>query len=136
MSGYKKIGEIKKGFAQNPQNINKKGQPRKTIHIVNKELEEMGVSEATPKDIKGCYLRLMNISLGELTEMVNNKDQPSMVRIVGKAILSGKGFDVIERMLDRSLGKATQELNVNVESSTFEGMEKEDIEKRIGLFKE
>ena len=30
-----------------------------------------------------------------------------IIRIVGKAMLSGKGFENIERILDRAIGKAT-----------------------------
>jgi hypothetical protein len=95
------------GFDKNKENINRKGAPRKTISSVNKELEEKGVKEATAKDIKSCYLRLINIDLAELKLMVMDEKQPSMIRVVGKAILSGKGFDVIEKMLDRTIGKPT-----------------------------
>jgi hypothetical protein len=95
------------GFAKNKQNINRTGANRKTISSVNKELEEQGVKEATPNDIKSCYLRLINIGLTELKDMVMDEKQPSMIRVVGKAILSGKGFDVIEKMLDRTIGKPT-----------------------------
>jgi hypothetical protein len=95
------------GFSKNKQNINRTGANRKTINSVNKELEENGVKEATPNDIKSCYLRLINIGLTELKDMVMDEKQPSMIRVVGKAILSGKGFDVIEKMLDRTMGKPT-----------------------------
>jgi hypothetical protein len=95
------------GFSKNKQNINRTGANRKTISSVNKELEDKGVKEATPNDIKSCYLRLINIGLTELKDMVMDEKQPSMIRVVGKAILSGKGFDVIEKMLDRTIGKPT-----------------------------
>ena len=95
------------GFAKNKQNINRTRAKSKTISSVNKELEENGVKEATPNDIKSCYLRLINIGLTELKDMVMDEKQPSMIRVVGKAILSGKGFDVIEKMLDRTMGKPT-----------------------------
>ncbi len=44
--------------------------------------------------------------------MVKDEDQPAMIRIVGKAILSGKGFDVIEKVLDRGIGKADNKVDV------------------------
>lgn len=102
------------GFDKNPQNINRSGANRKTINAVNLELEKSGYTEASTNDVVSCYLRLINIDIPELTKMVADNLQPSMVRIVGKAILSGKGFDVIEKMLDRSIGKAVQ--NVDVKS--------------------
>lgn len=103
-----------KGFDKNPQNINRKGQPRKTISSVNLELEALGITEATTNDIKSCYLRLINLDLVELKKKSEDNSQPAMIRIVGKAILSGKGFDVIEKMLDRSIGKSEQKINLDV----------------------
>jgi hypothetical protein len=101
-----------KSFATQKQNINKKGAPRKTISSVNIELEAQGITEATPNDIKSCYLRLINIDLVELKKKVEDITQPAMIRIVGKSILSGKGFDVIEKMLDRSIGRAHQTTDI------------------------
>jgi hypothetical protein len=105
------------GFDKNPQNINKTGANRKSIASVNVDLEANGYKAASKQDIIDCYLRLINIDLKELGVMVADNDQPAMVRIVGKAILSGKGFDVIEKLLDRGIGKADSKL-------TLEGGEK------------
>ena len=91
----------RKGEIRNPN-----GGPRKTISIVNIELEKQGYTEASKQDITSCYLRLIQIPVPELTKMVSDNTQPSLIRIVGKAVLSGKGFDVIEKILDRGIGKA------------------------------
>lgn len=101
-----------KGFDKNPQNINREGRPRKTINQVNKDLEAMGIKEATTNDIKECYLRLINIDIPELENMVKDNKQPALIRIVGKAILSGKGFDVIDKVLDRAIGRAVQQMDL------------------------
>lgn len=101
-----------KGFDKNPQNINKTGANRKTISAVNLELEAQGYTEATKQDITSCYLRLIQIPIPELEAKVKDGTQPALVRIVGKAILSGKGFDVIERVLDRGIGKTTGTIEV------------------------
>lgn len=103
-----------KSFATQKQNINRKGRPRKTISAVNLELEKAGFVEVSSNDIKSCYLRLINLDLKTLKEMSSNQEQPAMVRIVGKSILSGRGFDVIEKMLDRSIGKAEQKVQMDV----------------------
>jgi len=94
-----------KGFDKRPQNINKTGANRKTISAVNVELEASGATEATKQDITSCYLRLIQLSIPELEAKVKDSQQPALVRIVGKAIISGKGFDVIEKVLDRGIGK-------------------------------
>ena len=100
------------GFDKNKGNINRTGANRKSIASVNLELEANGYKAASKNDIIDCYLRLINIDLKELGTMVKDEDQPAMIRIVGKAILSGKGFDVIEKVLDRGIGKADNKVDV------------------------
>ena len=109
-------GEIEhikgKGFDKNPQNINRNGRPRKLITDVIAQLEEQGIKPATKPDIQDIYMRLINIEIPELEKIVKDAEQPVLVRIVGKNILSGKGFDIIEKMLDRSIGKAEQKTDI------------------------
>ena len=100
------------GFQKNPQNINRKGRPRKMISDVIAELEKQGIKAATKADIQDIYMRLINIEIPELEQIVKDPKQPVLVRIVGKNILSGKGFDIIEKMLDRSIGKAEQKTDI------------------------
>ena len=92
------------------ETMNPNGRPRKTISAVNVELEASGVTEATKQDITSCYLRLIQLSIPELEAKIKDSQQPALVRIVWKAILSGKGFDVIEKVLDRGIGKPDQKL--------------------------
>ena len=109
-------GEIEhikgKGFDKNPQNINRNGRPRKLITDVIAQLEEQGIKPATKPDIQDIYMRLINTEIPELEKIVKDAEQPVLVRIVGKNILSGKGFDIIEKMLDRSIGKAEQKTDI------------------------
>jgi len=105
-----KGGEIhllEKGETANPN-----GRPRKTINSVNKELEEQGIKPATANEIKDIYLRLINMEMAELKSLVEDLKQPALIRIVGKKILSDKGFDIIDKMLDRAIGKAQQAVDV------------------------
>ena len=104
-----------KGFDKRPENINRTGQNRKLISAVNKDLEENGFKEATKTDILSCYLRLIQLPIPILTDKVKDENQPALIRIVGKEILSGRGFDVIEKILDRGIGKPDQKLNVDAE---------------------
>ena len=118
-------GEIEhikgKGFDKNPQNINRKGRPRKLITDVIAQLEEQGIKPATKPDIQDIYMRLINVEIPELEQIVKDSTQPVLVRIVGKNVLSGKGFDIIEKMLDRSIGKVPNsiDLNANVQSTNL-----------------
>lgn len=95
--------KFKKGQSGNPN-----GRPKKLIGTINEELENIGYKEATKDEITSCYLRLLNIDIPEIERMIKDKHQPALIRIVGKAILSGKGFDAIERVLDRGIGRSVQ----------------------------
>ena len=112
MAARKDIYKLAKGFDKLPNNINKNGRPRKTINSVNKELEEQGIKPATANEIKDIYLRLINMEMAELRILVEDLKQPALIRIVGKKILSDKGFDIIDKMLDRAIGKAQQAVDV------------------------
>ena len=107
---------IKKGERLNPN-----GRPRKLITDVIKQLEELGIKPATKPDIQDIYMRLINVDIPELEKIVKDTTQPALVRIVGKNVLSGKGFDIIEKMLDRSIGKAMNsiDLNANVQNTNL-----------------
>lgn len=100
------------GFDKNPQNIDRTGASRKSISSVTKDLKEKGYEVAKKSDIVNCYLTLVNIDLTQLKLMVSDDSQPAMIRVVGKAILSGKGFDVIEKVLDRGIGKAQNSTDI------------------------
>lgn len=104
--GHKNI--IGKGFDKRPQNINKKGRPKVTVHGLLDELKSEGYKELTSADIKSLYLSLLDRTQDQLTDLVSNTGSSMFIRIVAKAMLDKKGFDIIERMLDRSVGKATQ----------------------------
>jgi hypothetical protein len=100
------------GFDKKPENINKTGANRKSISSVTKDLKAKGYEAANKNDIVNCYLTLVNIDLTQLKDMIDDENQPAMIRIVGKAIMSGKGFDVIEKVLDRGIGKAQNNTDI------------------------
>ena len=103
---------VGKGFDKRPENINRTGANRRLISTVNDELEAKGVTAATKGQITDCYLKLINLTMPDLQKIANDNAEPALVRIVAKAILSGKGFEVIEKMLDRTIQKAVQPVEV------------------------
>jgi hypothetical protein len=59
-------------------------------------------------------MSLLNIEESKLKEMLADSKQPMLIRIIIKNMLGGKGFDIIEKMLDRSIGKPTQKEEVKL----------------------
>ena len=117
MGGYKKIHEHPKansaGFMQHPEHINRTGENAGLTASTLKELREMGVENVTLKQIKDTYLSLLNTTIEDLKEIKQGKRKTSaLVRVTAGAILSGKGFEIIERMIDRALGKADENIKV------------------------
>ena len=114
--GYKKIHKHPKvntnGLDKNKGNINRKGQPRKLISDTIKKMEQDGIKETTVQEIKSVYLRLINHSKEDLQKVIDDKTQPALTCIVAENIISGKGFKLIDKMLDRAIGKATQSMDV------------------------
>lgn len=100
-------GKFKKGQSGNP-----KGQPKKSIRSVVDDMKAEGYSVPTANDIVDMYKATMNLPEEALKARINDKSQPMLVRIVAKNILGGKGFDIAERMLDRSIGRASQTMDI------------------------
>ena len=94
-------------FDKNPQNI-VPWRPRKWISLVNTQLKELWYEPATKQDIEENYLQILQLNSEELAKMLSDKDQPILVKVIIQNIMSEKGFDVIEKMLDRWIGKAVQ----------------------------
>jgi len=87
---------------------NPKWRPKKGIALVNAEMEKMGYSPATKQDIEANYMAMIQLTQQQLEAYGKDNTKPMIIRIIAKSMLSGKGFDVIEKMLDRAHGKATQ----------------------------
>ena len=120
--GNKKIHEHPKantnGFDKNPNNINKLGKNGKMTCDVIISLKENGITAVTKNEVKEIFLMLINLTTLQLEQLTNDEEQPALISFVAKEIIKGKGFDVIERMLDRSIGKPDQKTDstINVQS--------------------
>ena len=97
-----------KGFDKNPNNINRKGRPRRLVSSIIQDLKEKGIVQVKATDIVEAFEMLFNLESKEIAEIANNDSNPYFIRRVAKEMLSGKGFDIIERMIDRVHGKPKQ----------------------------
>lgn len=104
------------GFDNNPQNGNKKGQPRKTLKIIVTELKDSGVEIPSQDEIQNFGLLLAGCTMDEVKAMAVNKELPSLIRIWAKMLLSKDGNRLIETIIDRKYGKPKITGDFNVKS--------------------
>lgn len=106
---------------------NPKWRPKKWVAYINDRLKSKGFEPAKKSEIEEIYLHLINLPQNELEKLLKDQKQPMLVRIVIRNMLDSKrGFDIIEKILDRWIGKPTQSLsnpdgtNITPEKITFE----------------
>jgi hypothetical protein len=96
-------GSIKlreKGDAPGP------GRPPKLLTTIVADLRARGYERATSTSVLDAFETLLNVPQSDLEAMVNDAKLPMSVRIVGKAMLSPRGWEVLQSMIDRAHGKA------------------------------
>lgn len=111
-----------KGFDANPQNINRKGAAPKTMTLILKELRAEGYERVSAAMVLEAYEILLGLPETKIKEIVTDGSQIMSLRIVAKAMLSPKGSEILEKMLDRAHGKATQRTEVK-EVQEFSGVD-------------
>ena len=58
-----------------------------------------------------------SFTIKKIVEYLNSFETPMFMRVVAKAMLSSKGVDMIEKMIDRAHGKAIVKADVKVETN-------------------
>jgi len=97
-------------LAQKGDVLNPKGPTPKLLSTITAELKAKGYERATANQVADAFETLMNVPQNELADMVKDEKAPMSLRIVGKAMLTAKGWEVLQAMLDRAHGKAKQQI--------------------------
>lgn len=92
--------------AEKGEVLNPKGRPPRLITTIVAELQEQGIQPVKPQDIVSAFESMMNTSQERLREISKDEKAPYFIRRIAGEMLSGRGYDVFERMLDRAHGKA------------------------------
>ena len=100
------MNRLEKGESGNPE-----GRPPRLLSTITAELKAKGYERATANQVADAFETLMNVPEDELRKMVNEGKSPMSLRIVGKAMLTAKGWEVLQAMLDRAHGKAKQAID-------------------------
>ena len=110
--------QFKKG-----QSGNINGRPPKAIGQITKDLIEMGYKIPSKTDILDAGLILVSLNTQEINDIANGKGDrdlfPYYYTRTAQELLSDRGFDIIEKILDRALGKATQKTNITTKDKSL-----------------
>ena len=101
----RQIAGLKKGMIPKGKSGNPNGRPRSTIRTMIKEFQDAGLIIPTNEEIGKMYLYIASLSEEELKKLLGNKDLPMITRIIARGILSKKGLDVVDKIVDRAYGK-------------------------------
>lgn len=107
--------EFKQGESGNPN-----GRPKKLVSKVLDELKEEG-EQVSKSQVFDIYQIMISLTIPKLKEVAGDESKPALYRILAKEILGKKGFEAIEKMLDRANGKPmiTQQIDQNVTGDTI-----------------
>jgi len=98
--------------ADKGETANPNGRPPRLLSTITAELKAKGYERATANQVADAFETLMNVPQNELAQMVKDEKAPMSLRIVGKAMLTAKGWEVLQAMLDRAHGKSKQAVDL------------------------
>ncbi len=94
-----------KWFDMNPQNINKTWRPRKQFSVILSEVEDLWYKRPSDSEIVELCGLLLSLSEEELKRIQNADEFPMIMKIIATRLLSNRGFETVEKILDRIYGK-------------------------------
>lgn len=89
------------------------GRPKKLVTTVLLDLKKQGYSRVGPDQVRETLETLINLPKDELLEIANgDAGHPMLVVIAARGLCSKKGWEVLSDLLDRTHGKAKQQLDL------------------------
>lgn len=89
------------------------GRPKKLVTTVLEDLKKQGYSRVGPDQVRETLETLINLPKDELLEIANgDAGHPMLVVIAARGLCSKKGWEVLSDLLDRTHGKAKQQLDL------------------------
>jgi len=131
MANEENLTPWEKGKSGNPN-----GRPKGLVSSILATLKEEG-ELVTKKLVTETYQVFLSLPKEVLRKIEKDKSQPMINRIIAENMLSDKGFEIIEKMIDRANGKPTQTQEVkqtidllsNIEIYEDDGEESETEDK-------
>ena len=108
-----------KWFNANPQNINRQGRPRKQLSYIIEEIKEMWYKQPSQSEVMEICLVMLTFTADDLSIISNNEDYPMIMRIVATRMIWDRGFETLEKILDRGIGKPKQSTDITTNGDPF-----------------
>lgn len=102
----RQLANLEKGKWKKGQVTNPNGRPKKSpLDDFLYECEETrGMAMPTPAQVAKMYFFIAALPEDRLKELLKDKAQPMMVRIIARGILDKKGIDILEKVVNRAYG--------------------------------
>lgn len=91
-----------------------RGRPPKVLTSILQELKDEGYERVTQAMVIEAYEILLGLPRPQLAKIGNDESQPAVIRIVARAMLSKRSFEILEKMLDRAQGRPKQSVEAEV----------------------
>lgn len=89
------------------------GRPKKLVTTVLEDLKKQGYSRVGPDQVRETLETLINLPPDELLGIAKGEaGHPMLVVIAARGLCSKKGWEVLSDLLDRTHGKAKQQLDL------------------------
>ena len=101
-----------KWFDANPQNINRGWRPRKQLSYIIEEIKDMWYKQPSQSEVIEICLVMLTFTENDLSIISNNEEYPMIMRIIATRMIWNRGFETIEKILDRWIGKPRQSTDI------------------------
>jgi len=109
-------------LAENPENINREGRPKKSFRLINDELKAKGYEALTKNALIEAYSLVFNTDEEELQRIAKDKNTPYALRIIILE-MNNKNYraKALQDYRDYMFGKAMQEMkwDISIKDYTF-----------------
>ena len=111
-----------KGFKENPQNINKKGRPRKSFSTINESLLAKGIEKLTKSDLLDAYALIFNLNDNDLKELEEDEENIPLAfqTIIKELSNDNTRARAMQDFRDYLFGRAVENIEVNKSVVIFE----------------
>src|SRR3990167_6023209 len=80
------------------------GRPKSALRRLLDEWESKGRGKVSKADVDLAYLTALEMDEDEMKRAASDKTAPMLVRIACRQLLKERGFDIMERMMNRTHG--------------------------------